>query len=381
MYLYSFLLCILSGFNFACTAESKNQPEQITVSDPDTLIQFSIGAVGDLMCHSTQYNLAKVGTDSFNFDRSFAYIKPYISDVDLALGNLETTLRGTDIPYSGYPQFNTPDAYATAIKNAGFDCVVTANNHSNDTGEKGIIRTIQILEENGLAHTGSFTSANKRDSVVIFDVQGVKVGLVAYTYSTNGLPLADGKPWLVNLCDSALIAKDIASGRKNGAELMIVFYHFGQEYERMPNTYQKQFVQWAIDNGADIVFGSHPHVVQPAGFYPASGKGNTDSVFVAWSMGNFISNQQDAFTDEGMFIRLSLEKNTRSGKVRFTNAECIPTWVYKGKLEELKIHTVFPIIDSNYTGIPDFVFENYADELKDAAKHTPETWNKKVTLE
>lgn len=376
--LYLSLLLAVAGYTSSCT-HADTQPVQVPTVQPDTSITFSIGAVGDLMCHSTQFNNARVQGDTFDFSGSFEFVAPIISSVDLMLGNLETTLAGDRTAYSGYPQFNTPDAYATALKSSGFDCIITANNHSNDTGEEGILRTISVLDKLGLHHTGSFTSAQDRDSVRIYTVQGVKVGIAAYTYSTNGLPLTDGKPWLVNMIDSALIKKDIAAGRAHGAELMIVFFHFGDEYQRLPNSYQKSYTQLAIDCGADIIFGSHPHVLQPAGFYPGNGS-TVDSVYVAWSMGNFISNQQDEYTDEGVIVQLQITKDLRSGKINITEAKHVPTWVYRGKLADRKVHTVFPIVDTAYTGIPTYILENYRSELDKAWTHTQKTLSTPVPL-
>lgn len=331
------------------------------------------------MCHSTQFNYARIEGDSFDFDPSFEFISPYIQSADLALGNLETTLAGNAVPYSGYPQFNTPDAYAFAVKNAGFDCIITANNHSNDTGEKGILRTIRVLDSLGLSHTGSFTAPKDRDSIRILDVKGVKVGIVAYTYSTNGLPLTDGKPWLVNPCDTVLIGQDIAKGRAAGAELMIIFYHFGDEYQRTPNAYQKSFVQYAIDQGADIVFGSHPHVLQPVAFYKGE-RSRVDSVFVAWSMGNFISNQQDEYTDEGVVVQLHCSKHLRTGRISIDSVTTIPTWVYKGKSAERKIHTIIPVTDSSFSAAPEWMRNAYKGELEKAYLHTNEILKRPVLL-
>lgn len=380
MKLFFFYSILLAGALSSLSCKhAETQPDVKPLPSPDTLITFSIGAVGDLMCHSTQFNNARIQGDSFDFTGSFSYVTPIITGVDFMLGNLETTLAGKVRPYSGYPMFNTPDAYAAAIKQAGFDCIVTANNHSNDSGEEGIKRTIRILDSIGLHHTGTYQTAQDRDSIRIYTVKGVKIGVVSYTYSTNGLPLSDGKPWLVNPLDSSLIQQDIQKGRSLGAELMIVFYHFGEEYQRLPNAYQKQFVQWAIDCGADIIFGSHPHVLQPDGMYAGSGS-RLDSVYVAWSMGNFISNQQDEYTDEGVIIRLDITKNLQTGHMQIAQSAYTPTWVYRGKLPENSVHTVFPVVDSSYTGIPDYILTHYRSELDKAWTHTNTTFQTPVML-
>lgn len=338
----------------------------------DSIVTFTISSVGDLMCHSTQFNYAKVGTDTFNFVPCFEYILPWLKQPDLLLGNLETTLAGNGKPYSGYPYFNTPDDYAIGLKEVGFDFLITANNHSNDTGEKGISRTIKVLNDLGFATTGTFTSAADRDSIRIVDVKGVKVAIIAYSYSTNGLALSEGKSWLVNLCDSSLIKRDITTSRELGAELVIVFYHFGEEYQRLPNSYQKNFVDLAVNSGADVVFGSHPHVMQPANI--VKGVNSTvDSVFIAYSMGNFISNQQDEYTDEGVIFNLHFSKNLNTSKISLDNAEYLPTWVYKGKNEAKKLHVVFPVFDAEDPDLPEFVRKYYTDEVEKALTNTGKT--------
>lgn len=343
----------------------------------DSIISFTLTAVGDLMCHSTQFNFARVAADSFNFVPCFEYVQSYLSNTDFLIGNLETTLGGTGLPYSGFPFFNSPDDYAESIKKIGFDFVVTANNHANDTGEKGILRTISVLDKTGLAHTGSFTSGADRDSIRLVNINGVKIGIIAYTYSTNDLPLTEGKPWLVNYCDSALIKKDMAAGRKAGADLMLVFYHFGNEYQRLPSQYQKDFVNYAVECGADLIIGSHPHVLQPAEFFKTN-NAKLDTGFVAYSLGNFISNQQDEYTDESVILNIRIEKNKISNAIEIRDVTYVPTWVYKGKNEAKKLHLVMPayMVKDTINPLPEFLTESYRQEMKSAIQHTNETMHK-----
>ncbi len=343
----------------------------------DSIISFTLTAVGDLMCHSTQFNFARVAADSFNFVPCFEYVQSYLSNTDFLIGNLETTLGGTGLPYSGFPFFNSPDDYAESIKKIGFDFVVTANNHANDTGEKGILRTISVLDKTGLVHTGSFTSGADRDSIRIVNINGVKIGIIAYTYSTNDLPLTEGKPWLVNYCDSALIKKDMAAGRKAGADLMLVFYHFGNEYQRLPSQYQKDFVNYAVECGADLIIGSHPHVLQPAEFFKTN-NAKLDTGFVAYSLGNFISNQQDEYTDESVILNIRIEKNKISNAIEIRDVTYVPTWVYKGKNEAKKLHLVMPayMVNDTINPLPEFLTESYRQEMKSAIQHTNETMHK-----
>ncbi len=346
---------------------NQNIPEK-SISD-DSIVHVTISAVGDLMCHSTQYNYARIEDDSFNFLPCYEYVMPYLQSPDLLIGNLETTLAGNTIPYSGYPQFNTPDDYAIALKQAGFDLIVTANNHSNDTGEKGILRTIQMLDSLQLHHTGTYISQADRDSMRIININGIKLAIIAYTFSTNGLQITPGKAWLVNYMDSLLIKSDIQLSRSRGAELVLIFYHYGEEYKRMPTTYQQNFVNHAIDCGADIIIGSHPHVIQPAAFYKTK-NATLDSGFVAYSLGNFFSNQSDEFTDEGIILNLHLSKNLNSDKIKIESADYVPTWVYRGKNEAKKLHVIFPVYDLANMSLPSYITNLYQAEMNAAYFNT-----------
>jgi poly-gamma-glutamate synthesis protein (capsule biosynthesis protein) len=365
---YAFLAC-------AANEQNTSQVRDTLQETADSIIKIQVSAVGDLMCHNTQSLLAKVSSDSFNYKPCFEYVRPYLLKPDLLLGNLETTFAGKTLPYSGYPKFNTPDDYAEALQYAGFDFLVTANNHSNDTGEKGILRTIEVLDHYAIHHTGTYTSQNDRDSIRLQNVNGITIAILAYTYSTNGYALTAGKPWLANYCDSSLIQNDIKSAKKSGANLVLVFYHFGDEYQRTPSAYQKNFVNWAIDNGADIILGSHPHVLQPAAYFKTK-NGTLDSGFVAYSMGNFISNQRDNYTDEGIIINMYIEKNKRTGKTVITSVDYVPTWVYKGTNPAKKLHVVLPVLQYEKFDTLPFIGEVELKEMKLARQHTRDIMQK-----
>lgn len=364
-------ICTLSIIN-GCSAGDNKQDSIVVKKEilkPDSIITIQLSAVGDLMCHSTMYNYARVSTDSFNFIPCYQYIAPYLQSADFLIGNLETTFGGAQIPYSGYPRFNTPDDYLKGITYSGFDFLVTANNHSNDTDEKGILRTISQLDKNNISHTGTFVSQKDRDSIRIQNINGIKIGILSYTYSTNGIDITPGKPWLVNYIDSALIKKDITLARASGAELVLVFFHFGNEYERMPSEYQKNYVQWCKENGADIILGSHPHVLQPAQFFKTQ-NATLDTGFIAWSMGNFFSNQKDNFTDEGIIFNLYFQKNINTGKIKLLNANYIPTWVYRGVNSEKKLHVIFPVMEFEVFKTEPFITSNELQEMKQAQENT-----------
>ncbi|MGA7720817.1 MAG: CapA family protein, partial [Ignavibacteriaceae bacterium] len=229
-------------------------------SAADSTITISISAVGDLMCHSPQFEYARVSADSFDFKPSFEIIKKYLQNSDFTFGNLETVAGGKAKGYSGYPFFNAPDQFVSAVKSAGFNLITTSNNHALDGGEAGLLRTISIIKNSGLNYTGTFISGKDRDSIRIYNIKGIKVGLLAYTYGTNGNTVPKGKPYLINIIDTALIRNDINLYRHNGAEIVLVYFHFGTEYKRTPDDYQKTIVEKTIAGGADLIIGGHPHV-------------------------------------------------------------------------------------------------------------------------
>ncbi len=162
---------------------------------------ITISVVGDLMCHSPQFNYARVGKDSFDFNSVYREVKKYFGESDFLFGNLETVTAGNKKPYSGYPFFNTPDEFITALANAGFDLLSTANNHALDQSEAGVRRTIEQLKKNDIAYNGTFLSQEDRDSIRVFDIKGIRVAFLAYTFGTNGIAVPKGKSYLINLID------------------------------------------------------------------------------------------------------------------------------------------------------------------------------------
>ena len=223
--------------------------------------EISFLFMGDIMGHGPQIRAAwQESSKEYDYDEVFNPLKELISSVDFAVANLEVTLAGK--PYDGYPQFSSPDNLAVACKENGIDVLVTANNHSCDRGSKGVIKTVNTLDKLSILHTGTFSDDKKRDSLnlLILSKNGIKVGLLNYTYGTNGMPFAS--PSYVNLLDSALIKKDVLKAKENKIDKLIVFVHWGAEYKDFPNQYQKQYNKYFKDLGVDVVVGSHPHVIQ-----------------------------------------------------------------------------------------------------------------------
>ncbi|GAB4188737.1 MAG: hypothetical protein OHK0057_06520 [Thermoflexibacter sp.] len=307
----------------------------------DSLTYLSITTVGDLMCHSSQYQYAKNEDGTYDFLPVFALVKDYLGEADFTIANLETVLAGNTKSFSGYPQFNTPDEYADALKNVGFDALFTTNNHSYDQGENGVLRTLDELKKRNIPAIGTFYSSEDRDSVRVFDIKGFKVGVLAYTQFSN-ITVPESKKFLVNHIDSALIAKDIRQARAKGAELVLINLHWGAEYQRFPNEYQKKIASYIASLGADIIFGEHPHVLQPITFLKTGAEASLDSCLLAYSLGNFISAQYKRYTDAGVMLTVRLAKNFKDNKIEITSIEYVPTWVFKGRMNGKMQFKIFP---------------------------------------
>lgn len=310
-FIYLFLLCFL-------WSSSINSQE------------VSFLFMGDIMGHGPQIKSAwQENKKQYEYSEVFNPLEDIISSVDFAIGNLEVTLAGK--PFKGYPQFSSPDELAVACKNSGMDVLVTANNHSCDRKNKGIVRTLDVLDSLKILHTGTFKDVNKREknNLLVLSKEGIKVGLLNYTYGTNGLPFSD--PVYVNLVDSVLIKKDVINAKNKDLDKLIVFVHWGYEYKDFPNSYQKKYNRFFQGLGVDVVIGSHPHVIQPMVY----SKENNHEFLTVFSLGNFVSNQRAERKDGGAMFRLSFEKTDNN--IQISRKEYIPVWVHK-YMEKEKYH-------------------------------------------
>lgn len=307
----------------------------------DSVLSATLCFVGDLMCHSTQFNYAKVNTDSFDFTGVYREVKKYLTIPDLTIGNLETVVAGQNEGYSGYPYFNVPDDFIYALKEAGFNLLITANNHALDQGWEGVKRTIDVINDYKIHRTGTFISQEDRDSVRIFLVNSIKIAFLAYSENTNGLAIPKGKEFVINLINEDLIRNDIRKAREKNADIVLVHLHYGPEYNREPSDYQKEIVQKIIELGADIIIGGHPHVIEPFDFYETRNT-KLDSGFVAYSMGNFISNQRWRYSDAGVILNIQLSKNRFTDSVYISEVSYLPTWVFKGNTEKGREYIILP---------------------------------------
>jgi poly-gamma-glutamate capsule biosynthesis protein CapA/YwtB (metallophosphatase superfamily) len=287
--------------------------------------RISLLFAGDVMGHDSQIASAyNAKNKTYDYAPCFQFIKPFIESADISIANLEVTLAGP--PYQGYPQFSSPDALAKTLKDIGFDGLVTSNNHCVDRGKKGLERTISILDSMDISHTGTFKDSAGRANghPMILYKNGFTLAVLNYTYGTNGLPVY--KPNIVNIIDTALIRKDLRKARESRPDVIIVFTHWGAEYQSLPSKSQKDITEFCFRHGAQLVIGAHPHVIQPMEWRKEKNQ------FVAYSLGNFVSGQRKRYTDGGALAYVELEKiifKPDSARTTIDSAGYYLGWVYR----------------------------------------------------
>ena len=293
-------------------------PEETAAPETSPPQEVRIVVAGDIITHMPLVKSAyRAKTKDYDFAPVFAEIAPLLKGADLTLANLETTF-ANDRKYTGYPRFNAPSQLAGSLKQAGFNLLVTANNHSLDYGEKGVRQTLKVLADAGLQPLGTAPDEKSRKPCLI-EKKGIKIGLLAYTCLTNNRKVPKGKDYLLNVFNRARAARDLDDLRERGAELILCYLHFGEEYQRYPSKTQVEIVDFLQQKGVDIVLGSHPHVVQPGAF------SSDKSKLAVYSLGNLISCQRSNFTDVGVLVDIRVVKE--QNKVRVAEVDYVPTYV------------------------------------------------------
>lgn len=331
-------------FLFLCFSVFFSAKSQSQLSTDD---KFSLLFIGDIMGHDEQiWSAENRETHLYNYDDVFKYIKPVISEADIVIANFEVTLDGQ--PYMGYPQFSSPADLAVACKNAGIEYLVNANNHAADRRKKGIINTINKLDSIGIPHTGTFLNSSCRDSLtpLMIHKNGTSIALLNYTFSTNGIKVPE--PVIVNMLDKEIITNDVNKAKNKKADIIILFLHWGTEYDTIPSKIQTDLAEYFQSIGVDMVIGSHPHVLQKMLLTKNITTGNED--VVVYSLGNFVSNQRKPKTDGGSMVRVELTKN--GDKYRISNAGYYLTWVYTPIEKYRKKFFILPC--SEFENKPDF---------------------------
>ena len=322
----------------AAVVESEPEPELEPEPEPPApkTTVATLAVCGDVMSHMPLIEDAwNAEASCYDYRPMLRDAAPYVRAADYAVANLETTFAGGP-KYSGYPRFNAPDALADALLDAGFDLLLTANNHCMDKGFAGLCRTLDVLDEAALAHIGtSRTEDEAHSDVVLADVGGISVAFLGFTYGTNGIPLDKSAPFSVNLFntdylttlstpDEAALLAALERAKTLEPDLIAVMMHWGIEYKTKQNAYQERLAQFLFDHGADIVLGGHPHVLQPMELRALTRDGAEKQGFVCYSLGNFISSQVIELTDVTAVLTLTLTRDDESGVAQVSDYAYVP---------------------------------------------------------
>lgn len=258
--------------------------------------------VGDAMQHAPQLTAAQQPDGRYDYSPCFQHLIDDINWADLAVVNLECPLGGK--PYTGYPCFSAPDSYAKQLRDVGFDLFLTANNHCLDRRDKGLVRTIHVLDSMAIPHIGTYVNQQERDKRIpyIVNVKGMRIAFLDYTYGTNGIRIQGDV--VVDFIEQKRITEDIALARKRGADAICVNMHWGIEYTLKPVAEQRTLADFLVAQGVDLIIGGHPHVVEP--FEMRYSKEYDKNVLLVYSLGNFISNMSDIDCRGGAMVKVSL---------------------------------------------------------------------------
>ncbi len=354
----TFCAVLFSAFTFSLFATERDAPlsTAATTAAPETTLPpvpyiettVTIGSAGDVLMHMPILNSAKQSDGSYSFDKIFTYISEEIESCDYFVANLETTLAGTENgrTYTSYPCFNSPDAIADALKKAGVDCLLTSNNHTFDTRGHGVRRTLSVVREKGFDSVG--TRENESDKKYLMkEIGGINFGIACYTYETenangkalNGILTDSETAKIINSFDytniSAFyedIGEDLLNMKNEGADITIVYLHWGNEYQLTQNDHQEKIAKQLCEMGVDVIIGGHPHVVQPVDLITS--EDGTHSTVCVYSVGNFISNQRrnlmglkTGHTEDGLIFKMTFSKYS-DGTVVFEKVKSVPTWVH-----------------------------------------------------
>jgi len=323
----------------------------------------TILAAGDLMTHLPIVRSGASGS-GYSFEYIFQHVSPYIAGADYAVVNLETTLAGTDgKEYTGYPKFNAPDAIASSAYHVGFDMMLTANNHCYDYGTAGLLRTLDVVRDAGLNTLGTISSVEE-NRYIVKDINGIKIGMVNYTYADikddrntfvlNDMQVDSKSAGLINIFDYANLdlfydemQNHISGMRAAGAEAIVLFIHWGDQFSVTPSSTQQIIAQKMCDLGVDVIVGSHPHVVQPITLLTSTD--GASQTLCMYSMGNILSNQradnialETGHSEDGLLFSFTFVKYS-NGEVHVEYADLMPTWVLVKGNENSKTFHILPL--------------------------------------
>jgi len=351
-----------SAFSRKTHAVANNTSRTLNVNTKEFHSSAVIGGIGDILIHDWVYEDAKTKS-GYDFKPIFQNVKSIMQKPDILIANQESTPGGAQLGVSSYPCFNSPYEIVDAVMDAGVDFVTTANNHALDKGETGLLSALSYYDTVHLPHVGTFKSKEDQDTLRIENVNGIKIAVLSYTYGTNGIPVPEGKDYLVNLIDKDKILTELKKAREQ-ADVVVLSLHWGIEYQRQPNEEQKQLAKLFTDGGADIILGSHPHVLQP--IQRLHTKDGRDAV-VVYSLGNFISGQMWDYKDiGGMFeVKVSKDVSSSGSSIKLEDVQFFPTFVHNQKLKNYRL---YPLQDAYAKGMADHSYEEIMAHMMSGIK-------------
>lgn len=316
-----------------------------TVLDEHFVSSFTFGAAGDVLIHDHLYEDVETG-DGYDFISRVTEVSPYLQKQDLVFLNQETPIGGEALGLSGYPSFNAPLEALDLLEHFDTDIVSFANNHTLDRGAEGVQATLENFEERGIEYVGAAKSEADSQRDRIIEVNGITVGFLGYTYGTNGIPVPEGQDYLVNLIDDRPINEEI-SELDAQVDLLVVSMHQGVEYEPYPREAHRQQMLEMTENGADIILGHHPHVLQPVEIHE---RDDGSEAVIAYSLANFFSAQQDLETKIGGIIEFDIDKKSSDEEAVINNIRFMPTYVASQGYDNFNL---VPLADAGEYGLED----------------------------
>ncbi len=304
--------------------------EEPTTEEPttpeDKTTEVNLVMIGDMLLHDAVQNTGLMPDGTYNYDHLFAHVKQDIQAADVAVVNQEVIIGGADIGIQTYPCFNCREEVGTALVKAGFDVVLHATNHAMDQGEIGIQNCMAFWDQNypQITYLGLNHTEESSRNIYVYEKDGFKIAMLNYTYGLNGIHLPAGKPYLVNLLDEKKIIEDLQKAEEI-ADFTIVSPHWGTEYQYTPDSSQEYWAQLFADYGADLVIGTHPHVIEPVEWVEGSGGNKT---LVYYSIGNFVSAQSEAPRMLGAMAQVRLEKK-EDGTVQIADYGVTPVVTHR----------------------------------------------------
>ena len=359
------IISITVGMNIskrakAEAAKEKAEQERLALEKEQEENTIELLAVGDNIAHQTIREVGMTEYGPWNYDSVYQYVKEDVEAADLALVTQETIFVEDREDVSGYPSFGTPPEFGDALVNTGFDVIASATNHALDKGTDSIEYTLNWWEENhpDIPVLGLYDSQEASEEIPIISCKDLKLAMLDYTYSLNGLELPSGQEYMVDVFDEEKAREDIRQA-KELADVVIVVMHVGNEYEQDVDQETQEWTDIFLEEGVDIVIGSHPHVVRT--METLTGE-DGHKMLVYYSLGNFTSTHTDLPSLMGAMAKITVRKNIETGEIEIPEHEFIPLLMYYNK--EIPQAAIYKLEDYPQELIQQhFVYEENPEEF------------------